>query len=115
VREGPHVIVNAITHAALFKAFETISHDSGAGASATEYPVPQAWAEVDGFSLTAINFALACLDEQELTVFCIGEESEAQLLIERGPELVAAHRLLTAFFEGWAEPTLAPAVAEAAE
>lgn len=83
----------------LHAAFETISHDGGAGAGHAVYFVPEGWTE----NLDAIEATLAGLSADDLQTFAIGEEREAAAIAARDPALAQAHELLNAFFEDWPE------------
>jgi hypothetical protein len=99
------VLVTEQSHPNLFKAFETISHDSGGGAGHDNYSVHPAWAPY----LTEAETALAGLSggrdgddlDGDFSTFCIGDVVDMSRIAARSRELTRTLVLLNSFFEDW--------------
>ena len=91
------VVIHTHSHPTLFQAFEIISHDRGAGAGHLNYGVPKEWVE----HLRTADTALATLTPSELEIFCIGEQTKADVIAMRSKELYCTHKMLNSFFEDW--------------
>lgn len=102
LRTVPHFEVTAAAFPSLHRAFESISHDSGAGCGYESYPVPAR----HHMQIGAIEAALAALGPEDMETFCIGEQSEAEAIRQRDGGSLAldwAAQLLVEFFEGFLE------------
>lgn len=84
--------ITAISHPALFRACEIVSHDAGAQAGWSSHIVPAG-------DLDAIEAELAELSPSNLETFCIGDEDERENLMVQRPGLVPACELLNDFFD----------------
>lgn len=78
----------------IFKSFEIISHDCGRQAGHVNYAVPLSYEK----DLPIIDNALRMLSEEELTTLCIGEQTEAAVIVDRYG-LRMSDELLQRFFE----------------
>ncbi len=90
-------VVTAKSHPRLHAAFEKISHDRGSGAGHETYSVPPEWSA----ELTSVNSVLLLLCDEDLEMFCIGEQGDQQRMVDGMPGLATAHKMLNAFFEDW--------------
>lgn len=88
------VLITAENYPVIFRAFEMISHDCGRQAGHQNYAVPMEFNNDLGF----INYVLSRLKEDEFSVLCIGEQTEAELIVKQYG-LTKADKLLQEFFE----------------
>lgn len=91
------VLVTQQSYPTLFRAFETISHDVGAGAGHTNYSVPPEWVD----KLALVEKELSLLSTADLETLLIGEDSEAIAIVARSDNLLIVHKMLNAFFDDW--------------
>ncbi len=90
-------IVHKHSYPHLFEAFETLSHDCGAGAGHSNYAVPKEWAP----HLKTAETALSTLTNKEYGIFLTGDATEQQEIADRSKELFCTHKMLNSFFEDW--------------
>lgn len=91
----PWFDVTAENFPTVYKCLNDISHDAGYGAGHDTYSVSPRWeAELPG-----IEAALVMLNDDARNEFSIGDQAEADRMIERRPELARASALFNDFFE----------------
>lgn len=90
-------VITANSHPRLCEALTIVAHDSGAGASRTEYGIPPEWVS----RLPAIEAALAALSQDDLENICIGEETDMEEVAGRSEDLRMANGILADFFDEW--------------
>jgi hypothetical protein len=91
---------------AIYRAFETISHDRGTQAGHLWYEIPDngTWWKL---RLDQVNFALGRLKPEEFETFCIGEVTEKEAITGEDAWLIDADVLLYEFFESdWQGPMI---------
>lgn len=92
--------VTADNYQGVFRAFRVIDYDNGAvnrfEPEMTVYPIPEQYAE----SLVRANKAILALTEEQLDVFCAGDEDDAKRLMDGNAGLLEASELLNNYFDG---------------
>lgn len=105
------MLITNISHPRLAKAFRLIEEDNGGHLIGTVYPgppplnlenffIPDYWER----HVAACEEGLAMLSDDELETFCQGDQDEAEKLCERSPDILKAHRMCNAYFDGWPAP-----------
>jgi hypothetical protein len=100
------VMVTDMHYPSIFKAFRILDHDNGAvnrnEPERTYYQVPFKFAQ----DLADCENALAQLSPFDMDMFCTGEDSEVQTILQRktsSKNLLKAYALVSAYFNGWNE------------
>ncbi len=92
------IIITSESHPAIFKAFETISHDNGNQAGHTNYVVSLKWKDdLDGIEKTLATMLRDA--DSDFDCLCIGDELERQSIVKSDPGMEVVDNLLQEFFE----------------
>lgn len=92
------MLITAESYPSIFKAFETISHDSGNQAGHVNYAIPLSWEKQLPFIEHNLSQLLLNADG-DFECLCIGDEDDRTRIV-KDYKLEITDKLLQEFFEG---------------